>query len=283
MKRWNDMLKYNNYVFAESIEQAYELNQKKNNVVIGGNAWLKMADRQCGTAIDLSRLGLGEIKESDEKFVIGAMVTLRDIEKHEGLNKYTDGAVRESVRHIVGTQFRNTVTVGGSLFGRFGFSDVLSMFIVTDAYVELFKGGAIPLYEFAKMDYDNDILINLIVNKKNIKTAYSSFRNQSTDFPVLTCAVAIGEDGIVTSVGARPARADITRDEENILTDYISKILSGNNDEETENAIEKYADVAAEKFNYDSNMRGSAEYRKAVAKVLIKRTIEQIRDNGRGK
>ena len=60
------------------------------------------------------------------------MVTLRDLELDPGLNSYTDGAARESVRHIVGVQFRNLATVGGSIYGRYGFSDVLTMFLTME-------------------------------------------------------------------------------------------------------------------------------------------------------
>ena len=112
------MLKIKQYVKAESLEQAYELNQKKTNRIVGGMLWLKMSTAQIQTAIDLSGLGLDQIEESEEEFSIGCMVTLRQMEEHEGLNAYTDGAARESVRSIVGVQFRNLATVGGSIFGR---------------------------------------------------------------------------------------------------------------------------------------------------------------------
>ena len=36
------MIKIKEYVMAESLEQAYELNQKKRNCIIGGMLWLKM-------------------------------------------------------------------------------------------------------------------------------------------------------------------------------------------------------------------------------------------------
>ena len=101
------MLKIKEYVKAESLEQAYELNQKKTNCVIGGMLWLKMVTRNVQKAIDLSGLGLDQIEENDEEFSIGAMVTLRQIELHEGLNTWSQGAVKESVTHIVGVQFRN--------------------------------------------------------------------------------------------------------------------------------------------------------------------------------
>ena len=178
------------YKRAESLEEAWQLNQKKSNRVLGGMVWLKMGKMQIGTAIDLSGLGLGTIEETEEEFRIGCMVTLRDLELDPGLHTYTDGAVRESVRHIVGVQFRNLATVGGSIYGRYGFSDVLTMFLAMDSYVELYKGGVIPLKEYAKMPYDRDILVRLIVKKEKAVFDYQSVRNSQTDFPVLTCAVA---------------------------------------------------------------------------------------------
>ena len=71
------------------------------------------------TAIDLCDLGLDKIDEDENEFRIGAYATLRQIETHEALNAYTHGAIAESVRHIVGVQFRNVATVGGSIWGTF--------------------------------------------------------------------------------------------------------------------------------------------------------------------
>ena len=86
------------------------------------------------------------------------MVTLRQLEEHPGLAAYTDGAMRESVRHIVGVQLPEP---GDSrrqyLYGRFGFSDVLTMFPAMDTEVELYKAGRMPLVEFAKQIGGRDI------------------------------------------------------------------------------------------------------------------------------
>ena len=117
--RSNGMRVIREYKKAESLEEAWQLNQKKSNRVLGGMVWLKMGKMQIGTAIDLSGLGLDTIEETEDEFRIGCMVTLRDLELDPGLNGYTDGAVRESVRHIVGVQFRNLATVGGSIYGRY--------------------------------------------------------------------------------------------------------------------------------------------------------------------
>ena len=101
------MMTIREYKRAESLEEAWQLNQKRPNRVLGGMIWLKMENINVGTAIDLSGLGLDTIEETDEGFSIGAMVTLRQLELHPGLAAYTDGAVRESVRHIVAAQPRH--------------------------------------------------------------------------------------------------------------------------------------------------------------------------------
>ena len=129
------MLTIDQYVRAESLEQAYGLCQKRNNVVLGGMLWLKMQDRKVGAAIDLCGLELDRITETEHAFELGAMVPLRALETHEGLNAMTQRAFAHSVEHIVGVQFRNCATVGGSVFGRFGFSDVLTLLLALDARV----------------------------------------------------------------------------------------------------------------------------------------------------
>ena len=106
------MLEIRSFRRAESLEEAWELNQKKTNRVIGGMLWLKMSHGRCGTAIDLSGLGLDRIEEDDEAFRIGCMATLRQLEMHPALNAYSCGAVRDAVKSIVGVQFRNLATAG---------------------------------------------------------------------------------------------------------------------------------------------------------------------------
>lgn len=259
------MLKCNNYVFAQSLQEAYELNQKRNNVIVAGNGWLRLGNKQWSTAIDISELGLNTVEEDEKRFTIGAMTALRDLEKNEGLNKYTNNAIKEALRSIVGTQFRNTVTVGGSIFGRFGFSDVLTVFLAMETYVQLYKGGIVPLNEFVKMPYDNDILVNIIVEKTPIKISYLSFRNQSTDFPVLTCGVSIGDDGVRAAIGARPHKAYAVFDKGEIIKN-----------DRSEEAVKKYSKWIVDQFEFGTNMRGSGEYRKHIACVLVERAVRDI-------
>lgn len=251
------MMTIREYKKAESLEEAWQLNQKKQNRVLGGMIWLKMENINVGTAIDLSGLGLDTIEETEEGFAIGAMVTLRQLELHEGLAAYTEGAVRESVRHIVGVQLRNLATVGGSLYSRFGFSDVLTIFLALNASVELYKGGVVPLSEYAQRPYDRDILVRVLVPKEHARFCYQSVRNSQTDIPVLTCAAARLQDGSYRfAVGARPLKAVLY--------------------EEPAAPAQQLAETIQQQVVTGSNMRGSAEYRRHLTGVLVRRAAEEL-------
>ena len=251
------MVTIQKYVRAQSLEEAWQLNQNKRNRILGGMMWLRMGKGSIDTAIDLCDLGLDTITETDEEFIIGATATLRDFEKHDGLKAYTNNAIAEAVKNIVGVQFRNMATVGGSIWGRFGFSDVLTVFLALDSYVELYKGGIVSLETFAQMKYDNDILMRLIVKKIPCKVVYNAMRNQSTDFPVLTCAVSEVNGTYRAAIGARPARAVLIR-----------------NDEEKNAAA--FAAYVAEKVPTGDNLRGSAVYRTHLIKVLTDRSLREL-------
>lgn len=161
------------------------------------------------TAIDLSDLSLNEIEETDKEFKIGCMTTLRQLETNEHFNEYTSNAARTALKHIVGVQFRNLATVGGSIYGRYGFSDVLTLLLGLESYVELYKGGIIPLKEYANMKYDRDILVRIIVKKRPVNMYYEAVRITETDLPVLTCCGVHYKDTDTyeVAIGARPARA----------------------------------------------------------------------------
>jgi len=261
------MITIQKYVRAGSLEEAYQLNQNKRNRVIGGMLWVKMGNGSVNTAIDLCDLDLDAIKENDEEFSIGASVTLRQLEMHEGLNAYACGAVRRAVKDIVGVQFRNMATVGGSLWGRFGFSDVLTVFLAMDSYVELYKGGVMPLVQFAAMGYDRDILVRLIVKKTPGLFAYQAMRIQRTDFPVIACAVSEMNGAYRAVIGARPGRAMVVRDEEGLLAGGV-----------TEESAKAFAGFVADKTPTQSNARGSAAYRTQLIRVLTERAALELKE-----
>ena len=61
------MMTIREYARPATLEEAWQLNQKKPNRVLGGMIWLKMEKLNVGTAIDLSGLGLDTIEETVSK------------------------------------------------------------------------------------------------------------------------------------------------------------------------------------------------------------------------
>ena len=236
------MITIGNYVKPKSLEEAYELNQARSSRVIGGMMWMRLGNARVKTVIDLSGLGLDQIEDEGNVIKIGAMCTLRQIEQCEALKDLCGDGIAECVRHIVGVQFRNQATIGGSIYGRFGFSDVLTAFLALDTFVELYDGGTIRLSEFVNRKPDKDILLSIIVRKSKRKFRYDSIRQTKTDFPVIACSVVTGlvhgKETWYFSVGARPMKAALLEKQWEIPADA------------SEEMIADYARQAASEFTY---------------------------------
>ena len=267
------VLTISNYVKAKTLEEAYELNQARSSRVMGGMMWMRLGNARVKTVIDLSDLGLDQIEESDNVIRIGAMCTLRQIEECGALREMYGDGIAESIRHIVGVQFRKQATVGGSIYGRVGVSDVLTAFLALDTFVEQYDGGTIRLSEFVNRKPDKDILLSVIVRKSKRKFRYESIRQTKTDFPVIACSVVTGmvhgRETWYFSVGARPMKAALLEKQWEIPKDAREEMIA------------EYARQAASEFTYGTNMRGSAEYRRHLAEVLIRREMSSILAEGK--
>ena len=247
------MAQYKNYVIAQTLDEAYELNAKKSTVIVAGNMWLRMCGMRRQTALDLSELGLDYIKEDEQGFTIGAMTTLRTMETHPALNAAFGGVFARAFEPIVGTQFRNGATVGGSVFSRFGFSDVSTLLLAMGAKVVTHARGEVPLDEFQREKWDRDILTAIRIEKGR-SAAIESVRLSKTDIPVLVCAASVDERGVRVVLGSRPARAMI--------------VAEGAKPEELE-----YMRMAAD-VPMGSKARASEAYRRKVAPVLMERAVQ---------
>ncbi|OPX85506.1 MAG: Nicotinate dehydrogenase FAD-subunit [Pelotomaculum sp. PtaB.Bin104] len=256
-----------NLVQPESIEEAYRIladNQK--SAVLGGCTFLRLGSQKIETAIDLSKLNLSYIKEHDDAIEIGAMTTFRAVETHPVFIQYFNGVLAAAVGQIMGVQFRNLATVGATVYAKYGFSDLITPLLALDTEVELFKGGRMPLEKFLEGPGGKDILTRIFIRKNQRKAVYQNLRNSSTDFSILnvTASNLEGEWRIV--VGARPLKAKIARK----ASDALSQ------GELSPEKIEGAAIMAVEELSFGTNMRGTAEYRKAICRVLVKRAVSEV-------
>ena len=124
-------------VQPDTVEEAYSiLNKRKTNQVIGGSAFLRMGKKRIGTGIELSKLNLDYIKEYEDYVEIGSMTTFRTLETSSIIKNNFGRIIEDSVKNIIGVQFRNVVTVGATVFSKYGFSDLIVALLSLDTEVD---------------------------------------------------------------------------------------------------------------------------------------------------
>ena len=251
-----------------TVEEAYSiLTKRKNNQVIGGSAWLRMGSKRIGTAVELSQLNLDYIKEEEEYIEIGAMTTFRSLETSEVIENNFGRIIKDSVKDIIGVQFRNVVTVGGTIFSKFGFSDLIVALLALDTEVELVNAGRIKLHDFLNKEYEKDLLTKIYIKKNDVKATYKSLRNAQSDYALLNVSVSKNDNKVKIYVGARPQIAT--------LAVKASEFLSNN--ELSDENIEKASQIVSEELVFGTNMRASKEYRTLMSKILVKRALMEVK------
>jgi CO/xanthine dehydrogenase FAD-binding subunit len=255
----------------DTIKEAYQLLQTEAGArIIAGGLFLRLSERlTIDNAIDISGLGLDRIEEKEDHFRIGAMVTLRDLETDKALNGYFNGMIGKSVSGILGVQFRNLASAGGTVAGRYGFSDLITALLALDVTLEFEGHGVVDLDRYlADRSIKKDLLKYILIKKNDSKCACQLLRNSETDFAILNVAVSkLGKEAAI-SVGARPKCAEWAYRAMDALADS----------DWSDDALAKVADMAAEELSFGNNRLASAEYRKDMCRVLVLRALKEVRD-----
>ncbi len=272
------------YDHPSHLDEAAQLIQKRGTAVVAGGIWLRLGRRRIARAIDLSHLGLDQIQETADEWTIGSMVSLRTLECHSGFNRSVGDAYREAVSGIVGIQLRNAATVGGSVWSRFGFSDLISFLLLADADLTFQLAGRCSLMDFLSWPRSRrDILTQVHIKKSIAPMAYDSIRLEAADLPVLNGGVADLTDQAQIEkgsyqfrlvLGARPGIAtqkiwsiscETMQKWENLDAAVLDRTLN-----------EVFRDVILD-WTFGTNLRGSASYRQALGVQLFKRCFLKLR------
>ncbi len=275
------MLNMRDYVAPNTLREAWSIySTSPSNVILGGCAFLRLGSKKIGTGIDLCNLKLDYVKIHDTYIEIGAMTKLRTLETHMELKSRFQNVLGKSVESIVGVSFRNTATVGGSVFGRYGFSDINTALLSLNAEVELYKGGVVSLESYLNTPPHFDMLISIRIpqfREEHLKTNimngyhYEAVRISKGDFPVLTSSVVKDDEGFHIAIGARPMRAKLALKSMRYLNKQMKLVKHID-----EQAIDQASLIAADELTFGSNMRGRAEYRKHLCRVMVKRALNEV-------
>lgn len=262
------MFEMRQVVTPATLDEAYAaLTANRNNRILGGCAFLKMGKKLINQGISLEKLGLDFIRRQDGWINIGASCTYGQLSANPLIQVYAGGVIVQALQPIVGVQLRNRVQVGASVFSRYGFSDLLPVLLALGADVTLHQAGRMPVESFLTQPLSRDILIAVHLPDQSLAAACQSLRYTASDLPVVNCA-AVRDEASGTwriAIGARPGRAH--------LVPISSTLLTGRQPSPT--AIEQ-ATAAVTQLTFGSNARASADYRRAMAKVLAQRAIEEV-------
>lgn len=273
------MLNFKNYFLADSISIAYEeLLKNKRNVIIGGGSYLRLGNSEFNTVVSLDKLEMDFIKEESDYIVLGAMVNFRELETNSILKDYCNGIISDSVSGILGVQFRNNVTLGATVFSKYGFSDLITALLAVDAKVVLFKQGELTLKEYLSIEKtEKDILVEVKLPKKNQCGIFKCLRKSSTDYSIVNVGVVKDENNNYTiAVGARPSRAKIAENFSKEITNVVKNIENGNVELLEEKLTKEILGIIDEELIFGDNMRGSGKYRCLLSKNLIKMAIMEV-------
>lgn len=256
-------LRANNYYKASSLEDAYKkLKENPKNAIVAGGLWMKKTGLQYDTLIDLSELGLDQIKEEKNVIRVGAMVSLRDFENSPIISKLFSGATAFGVREVVGPAFRNSATIGGSIYGRYPFSDVIASLLPLDVKVKLYPEQELSLEELLNYRGKLDgIITEILIRKEEGKGYFKKMKANAVDFPMINFSIVKRGGKNYIAIGSRPGVAALARK-------AMEEADKGN--------YEKAAEIAAEELQFLDSSNISKEYRQDLTKVYVRRGLEEV-------
>lgn len=264
------MLTIREYARPKTMEEAMALlkSSKKSQVLGGGMLMLKLGNKSIDLAVDLVDLGLDYIKPVENAVEIGAMASFHSVETDPFMKTAFSGMLPESLKYVVGVQFRNLATLGATAYSKYAFSDPNTALLALDTELVLYGDRRMAFDEFlTKRKRRFDILEKIVVkNPETTKAVFDSIRRSKGDFAVLNAAASICEGQYRISVGIRPRVAKLAKD----AMTYLNE--NGLNAETAKVA----AKMAGEELEFGTNLRASKAYREAVAPALVERVLLKL-------
>lgn len=271
------------YYRPENIEKALELMEKfggESAFIAGGTDIVISSNPALRRLIDLRNLGLGFIKEDKGKVYIGSAASLNEIAHSPVLKKIAGGIISKAASSCVSNLIRNMATIGGNLASAVPSADMPPPLMALDAQVKVKNNGSekfIPLEEFysgyRKTVLNGGIITEVVLPAVSAGT-YASFiklGRTSSDIAIVNCAVLLVMKG-KTCWKARIVPGGVNSVP--IRIKEAEKILEGQILDDA--LISQAAGITSQSVKPISDMRASAEYRKEMAGVIVKRCLNEL-------
>lgn len=261
-------------------------------VLSGGMSLLPMLKLRLASfahLVDIGRIpGLEYIKEEGGFLRVGAMTRQSALERSDLIrSKYP--ILADAVSLIADPLVRNRGTIGGNVAnGDPGNDQPAIMLALGATFVARGSKGerSIPANQFYKGLYETALARNEILTEIRIPVpparsggAYAKLKRKTGDFAVAAAAVQLTLNGkgaveraaiCLTNAGLTPVEAA-----------DAAKYLAGKMPDEK--SIMEAAKMAAAKSSPGADRRGSVEYKKEMARVLVGRALKKALERAGGK
>lgn len=264
------------YVRAGSVDEAISLIGQHGDdakFIAGGHSLLplmKLRLAQPSVLVDIGRLGdLAYIRDAGDHIAIGALTRHMDVEKSAVLAEHVP-LLAHAAGHVGDPQVRHRGTIGGSIAHSDPASDLPATTLALGAtYVakgpngtrEIAAGDFYQGFLETALDAD-EMLTEIRVPKMNGSGwSFQKFNRRAQDWAIVGVAAwrGNGSSGVgLVNMGSTP-----------ILASAVSAALAQGA------SIADAAEAAAEESEPQTDLNASPEYRVHLAKVLVRRALEE--------
>lgn len=265
------------YARAESVDHAIDLLSRNEDakVIAGGHSLLPLMRLRLarpGMLVDISRIGdLRSIREDGDRIAVGALARHHDVANNEVIQRSCP-IVSYAASLIGDPQVRHVGTIGGSCAHADPASDMPTVLLALGAELVIQgpkgKSRTVKAADFFKGLFEPDLAANEVLTEIRVpRTAgrgwsYIKFHRRAMDWALVGVAALAGNGSgpavALTNMGERPLRAT-----------GVEEALAGGADPATA------AQRADEGTSPPSDTFASAEYRKELSKVLVRRALEE--------
>jgi carbon-monoxide dehydrogenase medium subunit len=261
------------YEVAESVDHATGLlaSHEDAKLLAGGNSLLplmRLRFARPGTLIDVGRLtGLRYVRDDGDAIAIGALTRHHELETN-ALLKEQCGLLAHVAGEIGDPMVRRRGTIGGSVAHADPAADLPAALLALDAELVLHDGRRVPAADFFQGVFQTalgpaDMVTEVRVPKLDgAGWSYLKFRNRSQDWATVGVA-AVRKNGScaigLANMGATPLRAAAAE------RAYA------------EGGAAAAGEVAAEGTDPAGDTAASPEFRRHLARVLVRRALEEAK------
>jgi carbon-monoxide dehydrogenase medium subunit len=264
----------------KSLQEAFSLlGQDEARALSGGTALMLMMKAgvlRPTRLVSLRKLGLEGI-EANGELSIGAMTTLADVERSAAVKKGWPVMTR-ALRTLSNVRVRNVATVGGALAHADPHMDLPPLLAALEARATIAgpRGErSVPVEALYAGYLENTLQRDELITRVNLpamgkrRAAYLKCTTRSADvWPAVGIAVVLDGEEVRAVLGAatdKPTRLFAAE-----------TLLRGKADDPK--ALKQAGEAAAEEVRIESDLHGSAAYKRQLIRVYLRRTVDEARN-----